>query len=63
MLSNLMQSFSLTQVVPEATHINPNGTATLIDLALLSTPSLLQSCAIIPPIGNSDHNGFLLRLK
>ena len=62
-LSNLMQSFSLTQVVPEATHINPNGTATLIDLALLSTPSLLQSCAIIPPIGNSDHNGFLLRLK
>ena len=58
-----MQSFSLTQVVPEATHINPNGTATLIDLALVSTPSLLQSCTIIPPIGNSDHNGFLLHLN
>ena len=64
MLSNLMQSLALTQVVPEATHINPNGTATLIDLALLlSTPSLLQSCTIIPPIGNSKNNGFLLCLK
>ena len=54
---------SLTQVVTEATHVNTNGTATLIDLALVSNHSLLQNCEVIPPIGNSDHNGILLQLK
>ena len=62
MLSNLLQT-SLTLAVTEATHVNTNGTATLIDLALVSTPSLLQNCEVIPPIGNSDHNGILLKLK
>ena len=37
--------------------------ATLIDLALVSTPSLVQNCEVIPSIGNSDHNGILLQLK
>ena len=58
-----MQTLSLTQVVPEATHVNTNKTATLIDLALVSTPSLLQNCEVIPLIENSDHNGILLQLK
>ena len=59
MLSNLIQ----TSLVTDTTHVNTNGTATLIDLALVSTPSLLQNCEVIPPIGNSDHNGILLKLK
>ena len=57
------QTLSLTQVVSEATNVNTNGTTTLIDLALVSTPSLLQNCEVISPIGNSDHNGILLQLK
>ena len=53
LLSNLMQTLSLTQVVTEATHVTTNGAATLIGLALVSTPTLLQSCEVIPPpIGN-----------
>ena len=43
LLSNLMQTFSLTQVVPEATHLNTKGTATLIDLALVS----IHSCKTV----------------
>ena len=63
LLSNLMQTLSLTQVVPEATHVNTNGTATLIDLHPVNTPSLLQNCEVIQAIGNSNHNGILLQFK
>ena len=63
LLSNLMQTLSLTQVVPEATHVNTNGTATLIDLHLVNTPSLLQNCEVIQAIGNSNHNRILLQFK
>ena len=41
LLSNLIQTLSVTQIVSEATRVNTNGTTTLIDLALVSTPSLL----------------------
>ena len=58
-----MQTLSLTQVVPEATHVNTNGTATLIDLHLVNTPSLLLNCEVIQAIGNSNHNGILLQFK
>ena len=56
-LSNILNSFVLTQVVTQPTHISPSRTATLIDLALPSTPSQMVSCDVIPPLGNSDHNG------
>ena len=56
----MIEYLSLTQVVPEATHVTPKGTSTLIDLALASAPSLLHDCEVIPPIWNSDHNGFRL---
>ena len=62
-LSNILNSFVLTQVVTQPTHISPSRTATLIDLALLSTLSQMVSCDVIPPLGNSDHNGIGLLLN
>ena len=53
----------LTQVVPHPTHINHSGNSTLIDLVLLSAPSQLVRCEVIPPLGNSDHNGINLLVK
>ncbi len=35
----------------------------MIDLALLSNPSLLQSCCVIPPLSNSDHSGLCLTIR
>ena len=59
----ILHSFVLTQIIPEPTHINPSGSSTVIDLALLSAPSQLVNCNVIPPLSNSDHNGFTLTLK
>ena len=54
--------FSLTQIVMSATHDNPNGSSSLIDLVFLSNQSSLRSCNIIPPLSNSDHKGLLIEL-
>jgi len=62
-LSIFLNSFVITQVVPHPTHINPSGNSTLIDLVLLSAPSQLVRCEVIPPLGNSDHNGINLSVK
>ena len=62
-LTNILQSFSLTQVVLMSTHAATNGTATLIDLAPLPEPSQLLDCSVIPPLGTSDHNEVSLNLK
>ena len=62
-LSDILYSFSLEQVVPSYTHVSPNGSTSLIDLAFLSTPTLLRSCSVIPPLANSDHFGLLLDIK
>jgi len=62
-LSRIVHRFVLTQVVPEQTHTNPSGSSTLIDLALLSAPSQVLNCNVIPPLSNSYHNGFTLTLK
>ena len=62
-LSSFLHGFVLTQVVPQPTHINPSGNSTLIDLVPLSAPSQLVSCNVIPPLGNSDHNGIHFILK
>ena len=40
---------SLTQAVQEDTHTSPQGSTSLIDLALVSEISLLSSCCVIPP--------------
>ena len=62
-LSDILYSFSLEQVVPSYTHVSPNGSTSLIDLAFLSIPTLLRSCSVIPPLANSDHFGLLLDIK
>ena len=45
------------QVVPHPTRVNPSGNSILKDLVLLSATSQLVSCDMIPPLGNTDHNG------
>ena len=62
-LSNILQSFSLSQVVQDTTHNTRNGSETLIDLALVSSADHVKDCSVIPPLLNSDHNGILLKLK
>ena len=62
-VKDIMHSFSLSQVVPSCTHVNPNGSTSLIDLALLSDLSHLQSCVTLPPLSSSDHLGVSLALK
>ena len=59
-VSDILYSFSLCQVVPSYTHISPNGTKSLIDLALLWNTEHLQHCTTIPPLSTSDHLGISL---
>ena len=62
-LENILQMFSLSQVVNTPTHTSPNGDTSLIDLAILSNTALLLDCSTIPPLMNSDHNGLKLSLR
>ena len=62
-VSNLMYSFSLSQVVPSYTHVKHNEETSLIDLALLSTLTKDYSCKTISPLGNSDHTGIALLVE
>ena len=59
-LSNLCNSFMLTQVVTEPTHTSLSGSQSLIDLVLLSHPSQLVHCYTSPPLGSSDHRELCL---
>ena len=59
----MLNNFSLVQVTSEPTHTSPIGTPSLIDLAMISNPSVLSACGVIPPLGSSDHNGIQLSLK
>ena len=62
-VSDVLYSFSLTQVVPSHSHVSPNGNVSLIDLALLSDIKYLQFCTTVPPLSTSDHLGVSLALK
>ena len=62
-LHDILSSFNLLQVVEEPTRVASCGTASLIDLVLMSNPSSLQHCSVIPPLSNSDHNGVELSIK
>ena len=53
-MRNIVNSFSLTHVVPRNTHFSPSGAGSLIDLAFNSCQSSLCSCSTIPPLGTSD---------
>ncbi len=61
--SDILYDFSLVQVVPSFTHVSPNGSTSLIDLALLSDISYPQSCTTLPPLSSSDHLGVSLGIK
>ena len=52
-----------TQVVPSFTDVCPNGSKSLIDLALLADVSQLLNCSTIPPLSSSDHLGVSLSVK
>ena len=52
---NILSTFDLTQVVDDHTHIHQGNCHSLIDLVLMSAPSLFVSCRVIPPLSNSDH--------
>ena len=45
------------------THVHPNGSKSLIDLAFLSDLSKLFRCETIIPLGFSDHDGISLILN
>ena len=63
-LQNILHNISLSQVVHSPTHANPNGHASLIHLALVSSKTKLLNCPVIPPLANADHNGLeLLKWK
>ena len=49
-LCNILNSFSLVQVISEPTYVSPAGSASIIDLALISDLSSLSSCSILPPL-------------
>ena len=53
----------MSQVVHSPTHINSDGHASLIDLALVSSKTQLLDCSVIPPLVNADHNGLELFFK
>ena len=60
-LNDMSHSFHLQQIVTEPTHIYSHG-ASIIDLVFTSNSLLTCSCTVVPPLGNSDHNGLLTRL-
>ena len=64
-LTNLLHSFSLTQVVDEPILVlhGHNGASSLIDLVLMSTPQALRECVTVPPLANFDHLGICLQVE
>ena len=61
-LTNFCNSFMLTQVVGEPTHVSTSGNQSLIDHVFLSHPQQLKQCCVAPPLGTSDHNCINLRV-
>ena len=62
-LTNILNRFSLTQVVKEPTHFSSEGSSSLINLVIMSAPQSLHECVTIPPLANSDHLGISLQVK
>ena len=59
-LEALASSFGLQQLITEPTHNHHTGSASTIDLVFVSTVKLVDHCAVIPPLHNSDHNSIFL---
>ena len=54
-LCTILDSFSLVQVVLDPTHTSPLGTSSLIDLVLMSNPSMFSACMVIPPLEEDEE--------
>ena len=57
-----MSSFNLTQVISEPAWI-VNDCSSLIGLAFVFVPGMVQSCETILPLANSDHLGIYLTIS
>ena len=57
----MMSLFSLTQSVTEPTRVT-NTSSMLIDLVLVSDPSMIKSCTTLPPLNTSDHSAIAVSL-
>ena len=62
-VSNLMNTFSLSQVVDTPTDCSHNGHPSLIDLVFVLNINRLLECTVIPPLSNSDHLGLSVTLQ
>ena len=62
-VNNIIDTYCLTQMVTEFTHIHHNGHRSTIDLVLVSDPQLVRSCCTIPALCNSDHHGLQVELN
>ena len=62
-ICNLINSFTLTQVVDSPTHFTSENHCSLIDLIFVSNMYFFSNCSTIPQLSNSDHLGLLLSMK
>ena len=62
-VNNIMDTYCLSQMVTQFTHVHHNGTKSIIDLLFVSDPQLVRSCFTIPPLSNSDHCGLNIELN
>ncbi len=62
-LNSILHRFSLVQIVTEPTHIKHDGSSSLLDLVITSTPEAVSTCSTLPPLANSDHYGVLINFQ
>jgi hypothetical protein len=62
-ICNVINSFSLTQVVDSPTHFTTDNNCSLIDLIFVSNMHFFSNCSTIPQLSNSDHLGLSLLMK
>lgn len=62
-ICNLINSFSLTQVIDSPTHFTTDNHCSLIDLIFVSNMHFFSNYSTIPQLSNSDHFGLLLYMK
>jgi len=51
------------KVVVSPTHVHHDGSTSIIDVVIVSDPSLVNSCNTIPPLSNSDHYEIVMELN
>lgn len=56
-VTNIVHTFSLSEVVDSPTNFSLNGLLSLIDLVFVSNIQSLLECVVIPPLSNSNHLG------